>query len=92
MGDDEKKGMDPAAAAAANEARNNWFMERVCTSLQCKSDKFKKLMLAETDGAAMQEFFNDAERQRVFVCDGGKELTSFATPDLKQKKKMVYFI
>jgi dynein heavy chain len=92
MGDDEKKGVDPAAAAAANEARNNWFMERVCTSLQCKSDKFKKLMLAETDGAAMQEFFNDAERQRVFVCDGGKELTSFATPDLKQKKKMVYFI
>ena len=83
----EKKGVDPAAA----EARNNWFMERVCLTLPCKSDKFKKLLLSE-EGALLLEFMNEPERQRIFVCDGAKELTCFFTPDPKQKKKMIYFI
>jgi hypothetical protein len=83
----EKKGVDPAAA----EARNNWFMERVCLTLPCKSDKFKKLLLSE-EGAMLLEFMNEPERQRIFVCDGAKELTCFFTPDPKQKKKMIYFI
>ena len=58
----EKKGVDPAAA----EARNNWFMERVCLTLPCKSDKFKKLLLSE-EGALLLEFMNEPERQRIFV-------------------------
>ena len=30
--------------------------------------------------------------QRVFVCEGAKELLCFDTPDPKQKKKMLYFL
>ena len=90
MGDDEKKaGGDPGAAAA----RQEWFCERVVTSLHVKADRFKKLMLSEGGAQAMLDFFDLAECQRVFVCEGGKnELVCFDSPPANQKKKMIYFL
>jgi len=89
MGDDEPK----AAGNPNSDAdRINWITERVCLSLQCKTDKFKKLMASDEGGIPMQEFMTSTECQRVFVCDGAKELVCFTNPDPKNKKKMVYLL
>ena len=91
MGDEANKG-DKAAAQAAEAARQDWFNERVVTSLHCKNDRFKKLMLNEELARPMLDFMNDTEVQRVFVTEGAKELACFETPPANQKKKMVYFL
>ena len=35
-----------AGGASSEAARNDWFAQRVATSLNCKADKFKKLLAA----------------------------------------------
>ena len=93
MGDDPNAAADAAKANAASEAaRQDWFTERVIVSLQVKSEKFKKMMLQEEAARPMLDFFTLAECQRVFVCEGAKELACFDTVPGNQKKKMIYFI
>ena len=83
---------EEGSKGAPDAALLEWFSERVVTSLHCKVDRFKKLMAAEEAGHAFHEFIKNPEAQRVFIADGGKELSSFETSDAKQKKKMVYFL
>ena len=79
-------------AAAGDAARVQYLAERVALTLNCKSDKFKKLMAMEEASRPVMDFFIEPGCMRVFVADGGKELTCFQTPPANQKKKMIYFV
>lgn len=91
MADDEggKPAVDKGAITAA---LTDWFAARAALALNCKADKFKKLMAVEEASRPVADFWNIAEVTRVFVAEGAKELACFETPPPSQKKKMIYFL
>ena len=45
--DDKKDGDEPQAVLIQIDSRINWFEDKVCAALKIKSDKWKKMTLAQ---------------------------------------------